>query len=219
MLAPFELPAHLPLVIGAQQPRPVVADGRLGGRANRCVTAPNLLRSAARDARHAVDPARRRPIACARRVLLRVDEPSDPHIPHRIGRRRVRQMAEGHGRHRGVLTLRRFERLHRRRRLGVDPELVVNALNQLPARSQSPRELREDLVLLVGPREVRVGAGLAVVVAQILVAREEPQPIANNRTAKVRREVAVPDALVPAIQLRRRNGSRPAGWSGRPVCP
>ena len=130
----------------------------------------------------------------------------------------MRQVAEGHGRHRRVPARGRFERLHERGELRVDPELVVEALKQLPARSQFPRELREDLVLLVGPRERRVGARLTVVVAQMLVSREEPQPIANSRAAEVRREVTVPGALVAAL---RSAGSReqeavPAGWSGRP---
>ena len=136
--------------------------------------------------------------------LLGVDEPSDAHIPQRIGRQRVRQMAEGHGRHRCVRAQGRFERLRDRRLFGVDPELVVKALNQLPGRSQLPRELREDLVLLVGPRECRIGAGLAVVVAQILVSGEEPQPIANSRTAEVRREVAVPSRARTRSRCRRR---------------
>ena len=34
VLALLDLPADLPLVIGAQQAGPVVAEGRLGGRAN-----------------------------------------------------------------------------------------------------------------------------------------------------------------------------------------
>ena len=33
VLAPFDGPAQLPLVVGAEQPRLVVADSRLGGRA------------------------------------------------------------------------------------------------------------------------------------------------------------------------------------------
>ena len=118
----------------------------------------------------------------------------------------------------GVQTQGCFERLHRRRLLGVDPELVVKALNQLPARRQLPRELREDLVLLVGPRECRIGARLTVVVAQILVSREEPQPIANDRTAEVRREVTVSGALVAACRLAGagiRQRDRLAGQAGR----
>ena len=77
---------------------------------------------------------------------------------------------------------------------------MVDALKQLPARSQLPRELREGLVLLVGPRERGAGARLTVVVAQMLVSREEPQPIANSRAADARREVTVPVALVATFQ-------------------
>ena len=67
-----ELAAHLPLVIGTPPPRLVVADGRLGGRPN-LLDCADLLRSATPDARHQVGPIRRRPIACARRGLLRED--------------------------------------------------------------------------------------------------------------------------------------------------
>ena len=112
----------------------------------------------------------------------------------------MRQVAESDRRHGCVRARGRFERLHHRGQLRVDPELVVDALQQLPAWSEFPRELREDLVLLVGPRERRAGARLTVVVAQMLVSREEPQPIANNRAADVRREVTVPVALVAALQ-------------------
>jgi PhzF family phenazine biosynthesis protein len=49
--------------------------------------------------------------------------------------------------------------------LRVDPELIVETLHQLQARLEVPRQLAEYLVLLIGPRECRVGAGLAVVVA------------------------------------------------------
>src|SRR5205823_278644 len=124
----------------------------------------------------------------------------------------------GHGRHRSVHAQGRFERRHQRWAIRVDPELVVKALNQLPAGSQSPRELREDLVLFVGPREFRFAARLTVVVAQILVSGKEPQPIANNRTAKRRREIAVPGALVPACLLAGASNEEPhrlAGQSGR----
>ena len=54
-----------------------------------------------------------------------------------------------------VRRTRGFERRHERRAIGVDPELVVDALHQLQARREPPRELPEDLVLLVGPRERR----------------------------------------------------------------
>ena len=103
-------------------------------------------------------------------------------------------------------------------RSDVDPDLVVKALHQLQARRQTPRELREDLDMLVGPRVRRVGARLTVLVAQVLVAGEEPQAIANRRTADVRREVVVPCAFVAALLT---GGSeigegRRAGSSGRP---
>lgn len=124
VLAPFDLSAHLPLVIGTQQPRPVVADRRLGGCAHDRQRA-ELWRSAAGDTRLAVEPARRRPIAGARRALLGVDEPSDAHIPQGVGRQRVRQVAEGHGRHRRARARDRFKRRHERRPIGVHPELVA----------------------------------------------------------------------------------------------
>src|SRR6185295_10465583 len=194
VLALLDLPADLPLVIGAQEVRPVVAQRRLGRRAN-LVPGADLLRSAAGDARARVEPARRTWNTRARRALLREGEPSRTYLPHGIGRI-VRQMAKGDGRHRCLLVQGRFDPLHRRRELRVDPVLIVNALNQLPRRCESPRELREDLVLLVSPREIRVGAWLAVVVAQILIPREEPQSIPNDRSTEVGREVAIQGPLV-----------------------
>src|SRR6478735_2910471 len=113
----------------------------------------------------------------------------------------MRQLSEGDGWHRGMQTQGGFKRLHERRLFRVDPELVVHALNQPPAGSQLPRDLHEDLVLLVGPGELRIAARLAVVVPQMLVSREEPQPIANRRTADVRREVAVCGTFVAACPL------------------
>ena len=102
----------------------------------------------------------------------------------------------------------------------VDPELVVKALHQLQARREPPRELREDLVLLVGPGECRIGAGLAVVVAQVLVSGEEPQPIAHDRTAEVRREVAVSDRARSRSATGGRRPGAATGWLVRPaVCP
>ena len=64
----------------------------------------------------------------------------------------------------------------------------------------------------------RIGAGLAVVVAQTLVSAEEPQPIANGRTAETAREVLVLRASVTALlslgaEIRERN--RLAGESRR----
>jgi len=110
----------------------------------------------------------------------------------------MRQVPERHGRHRCVCPQRRFERLRERWLLGVDPPLVVKAVIQLPARRRFPRELREHLVLLVGPRTLRVRARLTVVVAKVLISDEEPRPIANNRTTKIRRQVTIAAALVSA---------------------
>ena len=89
-------------------------------------------------------------------------------------------MTEVDRRHRRVEALRGVARLGRRRRFRVGPEFVVEALNQLPARRQTPRELREDLVLLVFPRQLGIGARLTVGVAKMLVSGEEPQSIANR---------------------------------------
>ena len=121
-------------------------------------------------------------------------------------------MTEIHRRHRRVESLGRIARLGRRRRFGVGPELVVNALRQLPARSQAPGELREDLVLFVFPRKIGIGARLTVGVAQVLVSGEEPQPIANDRAAEAGREVTVRLALVAGLQLPRRLYTRRTGW-------
>src|SRR5215213_6305770 len=111
------------------------------------------------------------------------------------------EVPEGNGRDGRVPALCRLERLHERGELGVDPELVVVALKQLQPGSKPPRELRENLVLFVGPRQCGVGARLTVVVAQVLVSREEPQPIANHWPAEVCRDVAVSIAFVSAGRL------------------
>src|SRR3954469_18381757 len=223
VLAPVVLTAALPLVIGAPQSRPVVADGRLGGQAA-LLSLADLLRSAARDPGAGVEPARRPAITCARRTLLGKGEPSGTHIPHGIRGPGVRQVAESDRWHGGALVQRRIERLHRRRDLGIDPVLVVNALHELPSRRQPPRELREDLVLLVGSRKIRVGARLTVVVAQILVSGEEPQRVPHDRSTEVGREVAVAVALVAARLLagarnekedRLAGEARPAGGGRR----
>ena len=129
----------------------------------------------------------------------------------------MRQLTEGDRWHRCVQTQCGFERLRERWLFGVDPELVVHALNQLPARGQPPRDLAEDLVLLIGSRECRVGAGLTVVVAQVLISPEEPQAIANSGTAQVRRHVPVPGPLIPALPCRgccQREHHRLAGQAG-----
>src|SRR5688572_20737302 len=75
----------------------------------------------------------------------------------------------------------------------------MEALSQPPRRTEPPCQLRKDLILLVGPRERRVGAGLSVVIAQVLVSREEPQPIPNDWPADIRGQIAIPGALVAAL--------------------
>src|SRR6266516_604077 len=110
-------------------------------------------------------------------------------------------MTEGDGWHRRVQASCRFEGRHQRWDLGADPELVVKALHQVHAGLELPRELREDLVLLVSPGELGDGSRLTVVVAQVLIAREEPDAIATDGPAEVAREVPVPGARVPALRL------------------
>src|SRR3954447_14531620 len=127
----------------------------------------------------------------------------------------MRQVAEGDGRHGCVRAHGRFERLHERGELGVHPGLVVDALQQLPARSQFPCELREDLVLLIGPRELRAGARLTVIVAQILISGEEPQSITNSRPTYVRCQVTVPVALVATLQSARAGHRAPYRLAGQ----
>src|SRR5215218_4764547 len=114
-------------------------------------------------------------------------------------------MAEGHGGHGCVLARGRGEWRHHCWNLRVDPEFVVKTLHQLQAWFQMPRELREDLVLFVSSWELRVGARLTVVVAQVLIAAKEPESIATHGTTEVRREVAVPGPFVPALRLAGRN--------------
>ena len=200
MLAPVDLRADSPLVIRTEQPGPIVAEGGLDRRANLPHPA-DLLGAAAPDVFGLVDAVRDRRIARGRRRVLREAEPSHAHVPDGIGRRRVRQMTEIDRRHRRVERWVASQRLGRRRRFGVGPELIVKALHQLPARSQAPGELREDLVLLVFPRKVRIGAWLTVGVAKVLVSGEEPQSIANHRAAEAGREVTIPLALVAGLQV------------------
>src|SRR5215472_2214578 len=103
----------------------------------------------------------------------------------------MRQMAEGHGRHVGMLSLRCVEWRHPCRDLRVDPELIIKGLKQLQARRELPRELSKDFVLLIGSRELGVGARLAVVIAQVLIPREEPNSIVTHGPAEIRGEVAI----------------------------
>src|SRR5215470_12590149 len=105
-------------------------------------------------------------------------------------------MAEAHCRHMCMQPLRCGERCQKCWNRWIDPELVMQTLNQLQVRLELPRHLSEDLILLVRPGEPGVGARLAVVVAQILISRKEPNPIVMQWTAKIRREVTVLDAFV-----------------------
>src|SRR4051812_47278550 len=100
-----------------------------------------------------------------------------------------------------MAALRGFERLHEGRKFRIHPELGVKTLEQLDSGRQAPRELRKHFVLLVGSRESRIGPGLTVVVPQVLVTPEKPQPIATPRTAQVGADVTILHTLVPALQL------------------
>src|SRR5215831_9508904 len=126
-------------------------------------------------------------------------------------------MAKSHRGHVSMLALRCGKRRHQCRDLRIDPELAMNTLNQLQLRRELPRELPEDLVLLIRPWESGIGAGLAVGVAKVLISRKEPKPIAMHRTAEIRREVPVFDALISRGRLtaRTRDQNRLAGQAFR----
>ena len=193
--AALDLRARLPFVVGAEQSWTIATDGGLD-RSTSDRQLADLHGTAAQDAGGAVKVTDRRRVPGTGRVVLRIEEPSDADIPHRAGRRRIREVAERDSGHSRAPTNRCLEGRDARRRVGVDPELVVNALHQLPARGEPPRQLGENLVLLVGPRECRVDPGLTGIVTKMLIAAEEPQPIVNHRSAEVRRHVAV---LVPLV--------------------
>src|SRR5262245_575945 len=125
----------------------------------------------------------------------------------------MRQMAEGHRRHVRMHSLSCGERQHLCRDLRVDPELIIKSLKQLQARRELPRELRKNLVLLVGSWELRVGTRLAVVIAQVLISRKEPNSIVTHGTAEICSEVPILDSLVSAERLgtRDRQQDRLAG--------
>src|SRR5215475_1739005 len=123
-------------------------------------------------------------------------------------------MAEGHRRHVCMDAQCCVERQRLCRDLRIDPELVMKTLIQLQARLNIPGEPSEDLVLLVGSRKLGVGARLAVVVAQVLVSRKEPYAIVTQRTAEIRRNVAILIPLVSAECLGARN-SKPCGLAGQ----
>src|SRR5260370_12887527 len=119
-------------------------------------------------------------------------------IPQCIGRYQLGEIAEVHRGRRDVRPCRRFERGDDGRSLGVGSDLVVKALNQLPSRAKPPRELRKELLHFVPARECRIGARLAVVIAEPLISAKEPDSILNGGTADTFREVLVLRASVAA---------------------
>ena len=153
VLAAFELSADFPLVFGVQG-APVMRERRLRSRAERSTAAPlcraPVVTPVTRSNRLGVVGLAGVQVAAPAR-----DEPADANIPQRVGRHRVGEIAEVHRRRRDVRPRRRFERRDDGRPLGVDSDLVVKALHQLPSRGQPPRELREDLLHLVHARERR----------------------------------------------------------------
>src|SRR5262245_14346357 len=197
MLTLFDFRAHFPRVIGTEQPTMVMAKCCLGCRTNQRQRA-HLLRSVAGDSGKTVKSTWRRETTGAWIVFTRKDEASDSDIPECIGGQRVRQMAEGHGRHVRMQTLSCSERRHQRRNRRVDPELAMNTLNQLQVGLELPCDLPENLILFVCSRELGIGARLAVVVAKVLISRKEPNSIAVQWTAEIRREVTVLDAFISA---------------------
>ena len=94
---------------------------------------------------------------------------------------------------------------------------MVNALHQPPARSQAPGELREKLVLLEFPREIRSGARLTIGVAKALVPGKKPQPFADDRATEAGREVTIRRALVAAVQVPRSVVLEPHRLAGQRV--
>src|SRR5687768_4766378 len=110
-------------------------------------------------------------------------------------------MGERRGRDRRSKSQRRLERLDERRPLRIDPELVVRARQNSQPWRDLPRALAEYVVLLVLPRKLRIRAGLAVVIPEVLVSSEEPQSVAHDRTAEVCREIPVASALISALRL------------------
>src|SRR3954449_13447415 len=147
MFAALDLSADLPLVIGTKEARVVMAHGHLAGGANERQGAERLRRHGG-EAGEIVDVAWRREIGGARVVVPGVDEAADAHVPQRVGGRGMRQVAEGDRRDRRVGTERGFEWPGEGWLFGVDPRLVVNAVDQLPSRRQLRGYLCEHLVLL-----------------------------------------------------------------------
>src|SRR5262245_10786992 len=122
----------------------------------------------------------------------------------------MRQMGKGHRRHVGMEALSCCKWQHLCWDLRVDPELIIKTVKQLHARRELPRELPGDFVLLVGSWKLRIGARLAVVIAQVLISSKKPNSIVTHGTAEIRREVTVLDALVSAECLSARE--REQNW-------
>src|SRR5262245_10244949 len=125
----------------------------------------------------------------------------------------MREMAESYGRHMRMSAISSGERYDLCRDLRINPKLVMKTVNQLQVRLELPRQLPEDFVLFVRSGKLRVGAGLTVVIALVLISGKEPNSIAPQRTAEIRREVTVLDALESAERLapRDREPNRLAG--------
>src|SRR5262245_31816855 len=150
MLAFLQLRADLQLVNATPQVRLISSQSGLGGRANERQAAEEWG-VAAGNPRNAIRAIGSSPIAALRVVASQIDEAADAHIPNRVCRQSVRQMSKRHRGNRGVWTCRRDERRDQGWKLRVDPELVMETLDQLHAWCELPRQLREGLVLFVGP--------------------------------------------------------------------
>src|SRR5262245_38584137 len=93
MLASFDRPAQLPLVVGAEQPGLEMRERALRSRAQ-IVSLAKRLGSTRPDSRHVVEVTRRRQHAGAWWTLFVDDKPSDAHIPHGVVRQRVCEVTE-----------------------------------------------------------------------------------------------------------------------------
>ena len=143
--------ADLHLMIRAEERGAEVADGRLQvGAVQRQVA--ELGRRAAQEVTRLVGPADAVQVACAGPALVLRDEATHPHVPDGVGRHCVRKVTECDRRHRGAHAHGGFERPREGGLLGIQPEFLVKALNELPRWCKAPRELSENLVLLVGSR-------------------------------------------------------------------
>ena len=178
----------------------------------------NLRGVAARNVGDLIGVVRRGAVARAGIGVLTQEEAADASLPHRAVRQHLRDVSEGHVWNRRVHALGSDEWTRERGRRRIDPSLLVKALHHLQRRREPPIQLSEPLVLLVRARKGRVRAGLAVVVAQVLVRTEEPEPVAFHRSSHARGEVPVSDSLVPARGRRASSDRkhdrlrRQAGW-------